>query len=191
MKIVLNTDPLTTATLLLALALPIAQRPPATWVEREVVAMGTTLRIGVYASSRSAGIAAIEAALEAVQLTDSVLSTWRDDSELARLNHTPPGQEAAVPPALGAWMAEVVRWSRATGGAFDPAIGALVDAWDARGQGRVPSGAEMLLPQRKLSGTGAPRTPMRTNCGPPPAWNRTNGPLPSKPWLSPARFAAA
>ena len=105
--------------------------------------MGTTLRIGVHASSRGAGIAAIEAALEAVQFTDSLLSTWRDDSELARLNHMPPGQTAPVPPTLAPILAEVVRWSRATGGAFDPAIGALVDAWDTRGRGRVPTGEEL------------------------------------------------
>ena len=105
--------------------------------------MGTTLRIGVHASSRGAGIAAIEAALEAVQFTDSLLSTWRDDSELARLNRIPPGQTAPVPPTLAPMLAEVVRWSRATGGAFDPAIGALVDAWDTRGRGRVPTGEEL------------------------------------------------
>jgi FAD:protein FMN transferase len=116
--------------------------------------MGTTLRVGVYATSRSTGIAAIEAALHAVQLTDSLLSTWRDDSELAHLNHTTPGQTAAVPPPLAAVLAEVVHWSQATGGAFDPAIGALVDTWDTRGRGRVPTSDE-LVRARERSGSRA------------------------------------
>jgi thiamine biosynthesis lipoprotein len=116
--------------------------------------MGTTLRVGVYAPSRADGIVAIEAALKAVQLTDGLLSTWRDDSELARLNRTPPGQTAAVSPALAAVLAEVARWSRASGGAFDPAIGALVDAWDTRGRGRVPT-ADALARARERSGPGA------------------------------------
>ena len=116
--------------------------------------MGTTLRIGVYAPSRPAGIAAIEAALEAVQVTDGLLSTWRDDSELARLNRTPPGLTAAVAPELAAVLAEVVRWSRATGQAFDPAIGAMVDAWDTRGQGRVPT-SDQLARARERSGPRA------------------------------------
>jgi hypothetical protein len=38
-----------------------------------------------------------------------------------------------------------------TGGAFDPAIGALVDAWDLRGEGRVP-GAEELAEAVAASG---------------------------------------
>jgi FAD:protein FMN transferase len=116
--------------------------------------MGTTLRVGVYAPSRADGIVAIEAALKAVQLTDGLLSTWRDDSELARLNHTPPGRTAVVSPALAGVLAEVVRWRRATGQAFDPAIGALVDAWDTRGRGRVPTRDE-LARARKRSGPRA------------------------------------
>jgi FAD:protein FMN transferase len=127
---------------------------PHTWVEREVILMGTTLRIGVHAPSRASGIAAIEAALGAVRATDSLLSTWRDDSELARLNHSTPGQPVPVSAPLGRMLAEVERWSRATGEAFDPAIGALVDAWDLRGRGRVPSPDE-LVRARERSGRRA------------------------------------
>ena len=105
--------------------------------------MGTTLRIGVYAPSRTAGIAAIEAAFGAVRAADSLLSTWRDDSELARLNHAPPGQPRSVSAALGSILVQVDRWSRATDDAFDPAVGALEDAWDLRGHGRVPGPAEL------------------------------------------------
>jgi thiamine biosynthesis lipoprotein len=129
--------------LFLALVLPARPSPPVTWVEREAVLMGTTLRIGVYAPSRSAGIGAIEAAFGAVRAADSLLSTWRDDSELARLNHAPPGQPRSVSPALADILAQVDRWSRATDDAFDPAVGALEDAWDLRGQGRVPAPAEL------------------------------------------------
>jgi thiamine biosynthesis lipoprotein len=105
--------------------------------------MGTTLRIGVHAPSRASGIAAIESAFGAVRVADSLLSTWRDDSELARLNQAPPGQPTPVSPPLARMLAEVERWSRATGDAFDPTVGALVDAWDLRGRGRVPSPAQL------------------------------------------------
>ena len=129
--------------------------------------MGTTLRVGVYAASRGSGIAAIEAALAAVQLTDSLLSTWRDDSELARLNHTPPGQPAQVTPPLAAVLAEVGRWGRASGGAFDPTIGALVDAWDTRGRGRVPTPVDLARARER---TG-PRAIERSADG--KVWRRT------------------
>jgi thiamine biosynthesis lipoprotein len=105
--------------------------------------MGTPLRVAVCAASRPLGIAAIEAAFAAVRSTDDLLSTWRDDSELARVNRAPRGQPVPLSPQLGAMLAEVGRWSRRTDRAFDPAIGALVDAWDLRGRGRVPSAAEL------------------------------------------------
>jgi FAD:protein FMN transferase len=112
--------------------------------------MGTTLRIGVHAPERGAGITAIEAAFRAVRATDSLLSTWRDDSELARLNRAAPGRPVPVSAPLGRTLAEVDRWSRATDDAFDPAIGALVDAWDLRGRGRVPSAGELARARERV-----------------------------------------
>ncbi|MGH9895701.1 MAG: FAD:protein FMN transferase, partial [bacterium] len=52
--------------------------------------MGTTLHVAVAASSRAEGIRATEDAFEAVRRLDRLLSTWRDDSEISRLNHAPP-----------------------------------------------------------------------------------------------------
>jgi thiamine biosynthesis lipoprotein len=140
--------------LLLALSIPARPATPSTWVEREIVVMGTTLRIGAHAVSRASAIAAIEAAFTAVRAADSLLSTWRDDTELARLNRSPLGVPAEVTPALARILVTVDRWSRATGDAFDPAIGALEDAWDLRGRGRVPSTAE-LAHARERSGRRA------------------------------------
>jgi len=105
--------------------------------------MGTTLRIAVSASSRSVGLRAIDAAFEAVRAWDDRLSTWRDDSEIARLNHGAPGQPVALSPPLYTLLQEVVQWARLTGGAFDPSVGPLVDAWDLRGAGRIPDGTTL------------------------------------------------
>lgn len=105
--------------------------------------MGTSLRVSVSAPSRPLGIAAIEAAFSAVKATDDLLSTWRDDSELARLNHAPAATAVPLSPALHRMLRAVERCSRLTGDAFDPAIGALVEAWDLRGRGRLPSESEL------------------------------------------------
>jgi thiamine biosynthesis lipoprotein ApbE len=70
--------------------------PPQVRVEREAYIMGTTLRIAVAAPSRSAGIEAIEEAFQAVRQLDGLLSTWRDDSEIARPNHAPPGRATSL-----------------------------------------------------------------------------------------------
>ena len=113
--------------------------------------MGTALRVAVAAPSRVAGIHAIEEAFGAVRRVDSLLSTWRDDSEIARLNEARPAQPVTLSSDLYALLVEAARWSRLTDGAFDPAIGPLIDAWDLRRNGRVPSRGA-LSEARKASG---------------------------------------
>lgn len=132
------------------LAAIVAHAGPAPLVEREAALMGTTLRVRV-AAERVAGIAAIEQAFDAVRRVDGLLSTWRDDSEIARLNRAPVGAPVTLSFELHAFLREAARWSRQTAGAFDPAVGALVDAWDLRGAGRVPS-PERLEAARDASG---------------------------------------
>ena len=113
--------------------------------------MGTVLRIGVAAPDRPAAIRAIEDAFQAVRGVDSLVSTWRSDSEIAHLNRAPQGVAVPLSAQLFAALDEVRRWQRETAGAFDPAIGALVDAWDLRGTGRKPSSAA-LARARSASG---------------------------------------
>jgi len=150
------------ASTLLVAALTQSGSPPTTRVERETYLMGTTLSVGVVAVDRAAGIAAIESAFDAVRRVDDLLSTWRDDSEIARLNHAPPGVPVPLSADLYALLQEAARWSRETGGAFDPSVGALVDAWDLRGEGRVPSRTQLTaaraatgLRRFELNDTGA------------------------------------
>ncbi|MBA3521057.1 MAG: FAD:protein FMN transferase [Gemmatimonadales bacterium] len=113
------------------------------WVERQAYLMGTTLSVAVAAPTRTHGIRAIEDALSAVRRAENLLSTWRNDSEMSRLNHAGVGQSVVLSPALYHLLREAERWTRATDGAFDPAVGALNDAWDMRGVGRIPSAGEL------------------------------------------------
>ncbi|MCZ6597814.1 MAG: FAD:protein FMN transferase [Planctomycetota bacterium] len=120
-------------------------------VERRVGLMGTLLSIEVEAPTREAALLASEAAVRALEAVEARLSTWRDDSELARLNRTPAGEAFPLSPALRADLAIVGAWWRATGGAFDPGVGALVEAWGLRTGGRRP-GADELRAARAGSG---------------------------------------
>jgi FAD:protein FMN transferase len=108
-------------------------------VEREAYIMGTTLRIAAAAPCRSEALRAIEEAFDAVRRVDALLSTWRDDSEITPLNHAPVGHPVILSSRLYTLLREAAGWARLTGGAFDPAIGSLVDVWDLRGKGRIPS----------------------------------------------------
>ncbi|MGH7579492.1 MAG: FAD:protein FMN transferase, partial [Gemmatimonadales bacterium] len=111
--------------------------------------MGTTLSVGVWAPDRTEGIRAIQDAFGAVRRADSLLSTWRDDSEIMRLNAAPAGRPVELPAELYGLLRDCRRWSRETGGAFDPGVGALIDAWDLRRRGRVPSPAELGRARRR------------------------------------------
>lgn len=113
--------------------------------------MGTRLRLRVAARSRQAGLRASERALESMQRVESLLSTWRSDSELSRINRSPVGVPAPLSPRLGDVLDEVLTWSRKTNGAFEPGSGALVDAWALRADGRVPADEEV---EEALAATG-------------------------------------
>ena len=100
--------------------------------------MGTTATFAAEAADRAAGLARLERMVRVVEVTEVELSTWRDDSALSELNRQPPGEPLSVPPALCDLLGRVEGWREATGGAFDPAIGSLIDAWGLRGAGRRP-----------------------------------------------------
>jgi len=120
-------------------------------VERRLALMGTALAVTVEAGDRAAGLAASERAIAAIEAAEARLSTWRGDSELARLNRAPAGAPFALSPALAADLGDAVACARETGGAFDPTVGPLVAAWGLRRGGRLPGDAELA---RAVAATG-------------------------------------
>lgn len=119
-----------------------AAGPERAVVERRLGMMGTSLEVVVEAANREAALAASERAVQALEAAEARLSTWRDDTELARLNRAPVGVAQTLSPALAHDLDAARRCWEETNGAFDPAVGALVRAWDLRGKGRVPAPAE-------------------------------------------------
>jgi thiamine biosynthesis lipoprotein len=111
-------------------------------VERRVMSMGTSLDIEVEAVDRAAALAASERAVEALETAEARLSTWREDTELARLNQAPAGEPRKLSPALAHDLAAARNCWEETAGAFDPAIGSLVRAWGLRTGGRRPDATE-------------------------------------------------
>jgi len=112
-------------------------------LSRRVVVMGTVLELEVSARDRETAIAASQAAIDAVEAVDLRLSTWREESELSRLNRTEVGAPATISPQLEADLRAAHHWWSETGGLFDPGVASLVTAWDLRGGGRLPTPPEL------------------------------------------------
>ncbi len=125
-------------------------------VRAERAVMGTVCSIEVLprdgGPDRDTLRAAAEAALDEVARWDAVLSDWRADSALARLNAAPAGEPFATGPELMSFLVDAAHWVEATDGAFDPTVGALVDAWRLRGQSPSRPAAEALAAARAACG---------------------------------------
>jgi thiamine biosynthesis lipoprotein len=126
-------------------------RPADEPVTREAWAMGTRVRIVADGPDRMRSERATEAALLELERLERMLSTWDAGSELSALNRAALGAPVAVAPELAGLLEEAEAWAQRTGRAFDPAVGALVDAWGVRGPPRTPDPYEVV---EALSATG-------------------------------------
>ena len=80
-----------------------------------------------------------EAAFAEAKRIEGMLSTWTEESELARVNRG----EMQPSPELRALLDQTLQWSRRTDRAFDPHVRGLIDAWKTRGDGAVPERAAL------------------------------------------------
>ncbi len=113
--------------------------------------MGTRLSIEVIAADPGA---AIEAAFAEVQRLDGVLSNWRADSELARLNRDAARQDVRCTDDLFSAVEAAIDWARRTDGAFDPTVEPLGRWLGLRGpEGQLP-GPDGALPAAALPEPG-------------------------------------
>ncbi len=65
----------------------------------------------------------------AVARVDQQMSTWKPDSDLNRLNASPEQEWVSVPHELATVLSAALRVSQQSAGAFDIAVGDLVNAW--------------------------------------------------------------
>ncbi|BBP59742.1 FAD:protein FMN transferase [Pseudomonas sp. St316] len=91
--------------------------------------MGTRYTALFYAPAKPDIPAVSHALASAVARVDQQMSTWKPDSDLNRLNNAPLQEWIAVPEELTTVLSAALRVSRQSGGAFDIAVGDLVDAW--------------------------------------------------------------
>lgn len=100
--------------------------------------MGTTWSVKLVAphASMHALHDGVQAQLDRVV---AQMSTWRDDSDLSRFNRAAAGSWIALPDALFEVLSCALEIAEASGGAFDPTVGPLIDLWGFGPQGRRPA----------------------------------------------------
>lgn len=112
-------------------------------VERTVFLMGTVATFVTETVDRETGLAKLERMVRVIERTEGELSTWREDSVLSAVNGQPVGAPFPVPAATCGLLSRVAEWHAETHGAFDPAVGGLIDAWGLRREGRQPGHGEI------------------------------------------------
>ena len=91
--------------------------------------MGTRYTALFYAEAGLDTDAINRALAQAVGRVDQQMSTWKADSDLNRLNAAPEQVWLPVPEELATVLAAALRVGQQSGGAFDIAVGDLVEAW--------------------------------------------------------------
>lgn len=129
---------------LVAATVPLRAVTPPAELARTVYLMGTRATLVTFDQDRERGLARLERLLESLERTEAELSTWKPGSAVSRLNRTPVGAPVTLAPALCAVFRQLDYWTRETSGAFDPAIGALAQAWGLHDdEPRVPGAGEL------------------------------------------------
>lgn len=102
-------------------------------------------------------VQALQTALAAaVQQVDAQMSPWLPGSDLNRLNHAPVGAWVTLPAEILEVLVCALDVCRLSAGAFDPAAGALVDAW---GFGAVRDAPDAEAIRTATSAAPVARTP--------------------------------
>ncbi len=113
-------------------------------LEDNLDSMGTTYSVVVYGTDRYKMQSAVELAFEEVRRLDQLLSNYRKDSELSRLNQDAAERPVKVSKELFDLLSACVRYSEASEGAFDITVGPLMKVWGFyKGSGRFPHRAEI------------------------------------------------
>lgn len=115
-------------------------------------AMGTMWR-ALYVTRDVPGAQAVGERLQE-RLDDLVaqMSHWAPDSVLSRFNRSAPGSWSALPPDFAAVIDTGLRVAALSDGAFDPAIGHLVDLWGHGPKGPQPVPDEAAIAQARAAG---------------------------------------
>lgn len=118
---------------------------PAALVERARLAMGSELRLSAWTTDEPSAVTAFEEVFGEFDRLESLMSVWRDASDIQRLNAAAGVHAVPVSPEVREVLGTARRVSDLTGGKFDITFAALADIWkfDQDQDNRVPAAADI------------------------------------------------
>lgn len=106
--------------------------------------MGTDVTITVVAKNPSEAEAAIDAAMAELKRFDRMMSLYKNDSEVTRVNQAAGNSPVRVSPEMIEAVEAAARVSELSHGTFDITVGPLVVLWQMRlKEGKVPNETEI------------------------------------------------
>lgn len=117
-------------------------------VYKKKYVMGTVFEVAAYDRDPKHASNAIQKAFQEIVRVDDLLSNYKSDSALSRLNRSAHFHAEQVPAGLYRVVEQAVEFSRLSNGKFDISVAPLVDLWKAALSG---SSSPSLEQQEKVS----------------------------------------
>jgi FAD:protein FMN transferase len=121
---------------------PAAVPAAARWFSRDEAIMGTAIHVELWGDDAQAGERAIDAVMAEMHRIDRLMSPYKSDSELSRINRDAGRKPVAVGAELFALIERSLHFSRLSDGAFDITFASVGHLYDYR-SGVAPDAAAL------------------------------------------------
>jgi thiamine biosynthesis lipoprotein len=112
-------------------------------VKRTQMHMGTLVTITAVSPNQDVGNRAMQVAFEEIKRLEQLLSTWRSDSELSRVNQEAGRRPVQVSSETLELVTRSLELGRLTQGGFNVALGPAIEAWSVTERQRIPDEREL------------------------------------------------
>jgi thiamine biosynthesis lipoprotein len=114
----------------------------ADWHTREAAIMGTRITVEVWHADAAAADSAIDAVIAEMHRVDALMSTFKPESQLSKVNRDAAAGPVKVDPELAGLLARALEFSEMSGGAFDITYASVGYLYDYR-ERRHPTEAQI------------------------------------------------